>query len=76
VTYTTQIDFYLESSVYTLLDANGTTALEQHTIKHTACASFKEGYKLGLYFGGQCPAPSDVTVCYSDPDTKGTKPLY
>eukprot|EP01122_Echinamoeba_exundans_P002624 TRINITY_DN12581_c0_g1_i1.p1 TRINITY_DN12581_c0_g1~~TRINITY_DN12581_c0_g1_i1.p1 ORF type:complete len:266 (-),score=6.83 TRINITY_DN12581_c0_g1_i1:99-896(-) len=75
VTYTTQIDFLLDSSVYSLFDATGANLLEQHTIQHTACGSFKEGYKLGLYFGGQCPAPSDVTVCYSDPDTKGTKPV-
>lgn len=68
-TYTVQVEFLSDSAMYTLLDAAGQVVLEKHSIRHTPCSNYKQGYKLGLYFGGQCPAPSAVTVCYSDPDT-------
>jgi len=46
---------------------------ETRTVKHTnACSRAAQGYKLSLYFGGQCAAPSDVTVCY----TNETNNLY
>lgn len=68
-TYTVQIEFKMSAGVYSLFDAAGTQLLEQHSIGHTPCESVADGYKLGLYFGGQCPAPQAVSVCYSDPET-------
>ena len=53
------------STLYTLRDVNGTT-LENKTVHHAnACVNAATGYKLGLYFGGSCAAPYEVTVCYS-----------
>jgi hypothetical protein len=30
------------------------------------CPKYAEGYKLGLYYGGQCTPPQEVTTCYAN----------
>mmetsp|Transcript_3349 Transcript_3349/g.3317 ORF Transcript_3349/g.3317 Transcript_3349/m.3317 type:complete len:219 (-) Transcript_3349:8-664(-) len=52
-------------STYTLLTENG-EFLEQQTIQHeNLCVdNFYEGTVHGLYFGGDCRAPTDVTIQY------------
>jgi hypothetical protein len=42
----------------------GKKLLETQTIQHTFCDSYLDGYDLWLYFGGQCPAPQEVSICY------------
>lgn len=50
-----------------LLGLGGAPPLETKTVRHkNDCARFQQGYKLGFYFGGQCPAPSAVTCCYNN----------
>lgn len=44
----------------------GKQIIETHTIQHTFCEEWKDGYLLGLYFGGVCPAPQEVGICYQD----------
>lgn len=64
-TYTLGLDVAPSQTAYTIGDANG-TVLETRTVAHGhACANAADGYKLGLYFGGSCAAPSPQTVCYS-----------
>lgn len=58
------IQFEASSTIYQLFANNGTTLLEQQNIKHRECSMYTMGANLGLYFGGQCPAPSAVTACY------------
>ena len=53
-------------TIYELFDANG-TLLETKTVEHRDCGTFyKQGVLNKLYFGGQCPAPSQVDVCYDE----------
>ena len=53
-------------TIFTLI---AETVRESKTVEHTnACKRAAEGYRLSLYFGGQCRAPSNVTVCYNDED--------
>jgi hypothetical protein len=57
----------LTNTIFTLF--NGTDELEQITIQHeNHCRRYNRGYRLGLYFGGNCEAPSDVSVCYQKTD--------
>jgi len=65
--YTLTLDFLPTSAVYALWDATGTQLLEKQVIQHTYCEAYQEGYVLSWYFGGECPAPQDVSACYSDP---------
>jgi len=53
----------IERTRYLLFDEND-KLLESHTILHTKCSSPFTGYYLGIYFGGFCPAPQDITICY------------
>ena len=56
------------ASVFSLSDTYETFT-ETKTVAHdNACAKAAEGYRLSLYFGGQCRAPSTVTVCYVHED--------
>ena len=63
--YTLTLNFNPVNTVYTIWDAAGTTVLEQFTMKHRSCNNYQQGYGLGLYFGGQCPAPQQVSICYT-----------
>jgi len=46
------------------LFGNNDQLLETQEIVHRQCKDFKLGMMQDLYFGGQCPAPQAVTVCY------------
>jgi hypothetical protein len=48
---------------YLLMNATG-GLLEEQVILHTKCDVFYRGVYSGLYFGGVCPAPQKVTICY------------
>jgi hypothetical protein len=50
-------------TTYQLFDANS-QLLETQEIVHRQCKDYKLGMMQDLYFGGQCPAPQDVSVCY------------
>lgn len=53
-------------TLYELLDSHE-NILEELVIDHRDCgSSYLSGSKLRLYFGGQCPAPQDISVCYKD----------
>ena len=63
--YLLSLDVAPSRTIYTLGDANA-SATENVTIVHTnACTDATDGYTLGLYFGGSCPAPHAITVCYA-----------
>jgi hypothetical protein len=66
--YTFSIQFGPTWSIYNLHTAKsqGMKLLESNTIEHTYCEEYGKGYNLGLYFGGECPAPCDITCCYDD----------
>ena len=66
VRYTLRMQFLANATNFLLLDGSPQPKLlEQQTVHHAhQCKQFNEGYRLGLYFGGGCPAPSEVTVCY------------
>jgi len=66
--YTYNIIFTPTEGVYTLYSSleSGRKFIESHTIKHTPCDEWDHGYVLGLYFGGECPAPQYVSICYED----------
>jgi hypothetical protein len=50
-------------TTYQLFDDNN-QLLETQEIDHRQCNNFKLGAMQELYFGGICPAPQDVTLCY------------
>eukprot|EP01114_Cavostelium_apophysatum_P021236 TRINITY_DN7354_c0_g1_i1.p1 TRINITY_DN7354_c0_g1~~TRINITY_DN7354_c0_g1_i1.p1 ORF type:complete len:236 (-),score=20.98 TRINITY_DN7354_c0_g1_i1:39-746(-) len=66
-TYTLKIQSLPTSSVYEVFTsvAAGMKLIESHTIEHTYCEDYGEGYDLGLYFGGECAAPQEVGICYN-----------
>ena len=69
--YLLTMDLELNATHFTLHDEGG-AALESKTVLHdNECADYAKGYDLGLYFGGQCRAPSPVTVCYQDEAAAG-----
>jgi len=53
-------------TLFELFDLDG-NLLESQTVDHRDCgSSYKQGTLMKLYFGGQCPAPSQVDVCYEE----------
>ena len=41
--------------------------LESKVVNHSNhCIDYGEGYKLGFYYGGQCPAPQRVSACFAN----------
>ena len=62
--YRLRLTFEEKQSIYELLDDADQT-LEVQTIDHRSCTDFNHGMFQSLYFGGQCPAPQAVTVCYN-----------
>ena len=52
-------------TIYQLYN-NNNQLLETQEILHRQCKDFKLGTMQDLYFGGQCSAPQDVTVCYDE----------
>ena len=61
--YKVALIFEETRTIYQLFD-NNNQLLETQEILHRSCKDFKLGMMQDLYFGGQCPAPQDVTVCY------------
>ncbi len=65
--YTIGLDITPEATMYSLTETTSGALLETKTVAHDhKCARADEGYRLSMYFGGQCPAPSTVTVCYEN----------
>jgi len=52
-------------TLFTIATANG-TVLETQSIEHWDCEDTNHGNYLTFYFGGVCPAPQEVGLCYSD----------
>jgi hypothetical protein len=62
--YGYRLRIYRTFTVYELLDLNE-NILESISIDHRDCGNFyNQGTNLRFYFGGQCPAPSQVDACY------------
>jgi len=61
--YKITLIFEETKTIYQLFD-NNDQLLETQEILHRQCKDFKLGMMQHLYFGGQCPAPQAVTVCY------------
>jgi hypothetical protein len=65
-TYVIGMDITPGATVYSIAEPTG-AVLESKTVLHeNACSRADEGYRLSMYFGGQCRAPSAVTVCYEN----------
>ena len=61
--YKVALTFEETKTTYELFDASS-QLLETQEIVHRQCKDYKLGMLQDLYFGGQCPAPQDVSVCY------------
>lgn len=67
--YNLRLTYHINETIYDLLTP-ANTLIESVTIAHRTCTS-NSGWNLGFYFGGQCPAPQEVSCCYeSNPTTK------
>lgn len=65
VTYVLGMESFANGEVLHSLYANDWTLLEAKTNVHSnLCANYEQGSVLGLYFGGTCVAPEDITVLY------------
>jgi hypothetical protein len=64
VTYQLRLQMSQTQTMFTLYTLGG-GFLEQQNVTHANhCSNYAQGYKLGLYFGGSCPAPQRVDICY------------
>jgi len=64
VDYRYELEFKRTETIYRLFAADG-SLLETVTIgDRVGCAMYSWGLLLDFYFGGQCPAPQDVSMCY------------
>lgn len=61
--YRFQLTVEESKSTYQLSDDNE-QVLEVLTVDHHSCPEVNRGWFQSLYFGGQCPAPQDISVCY------------
>lgn len=57
------LNFRSTETIYRLFDDHN-RLLETQTIEHRTCKQFRRGTRQGFYFGGVCPAPQPVSVCY------------
>ena len=79
VPYILGMESYVDGSVVHTLHSGDWTLLETKTNYHSNLCenNFEQGTVLGLYFGGTCTAPQDVTVTYEalsgpvEPSTNG-----
>jgi len=62
--YVIKLEFQKTKTIYQIYDETNTNLLETQEIEHRSCSDFNKGMKQGLYFGGQCPAPQTISVCY------------
>ncbi|CAF1635491.1 unnamed protein product, partial [Didymodactylos carnosus] len=61
--YTFTLKFELSKTTYEIYNENN-ELLDSQEIIHRSCNNYNQGMKQTLYFGGQCPAPQEVSVCY------------
>lgn len=62
--YFLKLTLYQTGAIFEVFTEHG-SLIERQTIDHRDCGtSYMYGLMQGLYFGGQCPAPQDVTVCF------------
>lgn len=61
--YKVKLTFEETKTIYQIFDDQN-QLMETQEIIHRYCKDYKSGMMQDLYFGGQCPAPQDVTVCY------------
>ncbi|UJR31656.1 hypothetical protein I4U23_019137 [Adineta vaga] len=61
--YKVTLTFEETKTTYQLF-ADNDQLLETQEITHRQCKDYKLGMMQDLYFGGQCPAPQAVSVCY------------
>ena len=61
--YKVTLTFQETQTIYQIFD-HANQLLETQTIQHRSCSNYKQGMMQDLYFGGVCPAPQDVSVCY------------
>lgn len=64
--YILKLEYFVDKTDFYLLNGMDQRVLEHVVIDHSKCEYYNRGAVLGLYFGGQCPAPQAVTVCYSN----------
>ena len=66
VAYILKMDSYANGTVvHSILSSTDYTLLESKSNVHSnLCANYEQGAVLGLYFGGTCAAPQDITVKY------------
>jgi len=62
--YVLKLTFEETRTIYQIYDETNTNLLETQEITHRSCSDYNKGMKQGLYFGGQCPAPQLISVCY------------
>ena len=61
--YRLKMQFDESQTIYELSD-DADELLESQTIDHHHCLEYHHGMIQGFYFGGECPAPQAVSVCY------------
>ena len=66
VTYRLSMHVTPATTNFTLYTRHGSLLEEKQNQHKNQCAQAARGYRLGFYFGGQCPAPSPVTACFSE----------
>ncbi len=66
VAYILRMDSYSNGTVvHSIISSLDETLLESKTNVHSnLCVNYEQGAVLGLYFGGTCAAPQDITVKY------------
>ena len=70
--YLLKIRFHETETIYELFESDEHHhhhhhhVLESHTIHHRSCHDFHHGNMQSFYFGGVCPAPQEVSVCYKE----------
>jgi hypothetical protein len=65
VWYNYTIHIQSNQTLFVLAHANG-TVIESQFVVHRDCSNQNHGNLLSFYFGGECPAPQEVTACYRD----------
>jgi hypothetical protein len=61
--YKLTLTFEETQTIYQLFDDTD-LILETQTIDHRSCKNFNHGLMQGFYFGGDCPTPQTISVCY------------
>jgi hypothetical protein len=65
VGYILKMESYANGTVVHSISSSTNTLLESKSNVHSnLCTNYEQGAVLGLYFGGTCSAPQDITVKY------------